>query len=51
MDNFLLDYVTLENNTMSKEESKSQKVRLRGLYDTIINVVYGKGEEVKNKAD
>ena len=30
MDDFF-DCVVLENNTKSKEESKSQKVRLRGL--------------------
>ena len=37
MDDFLLDCVALENNTKSKEESKSQKVRLRGGYDTIVD--------------
>ena len=33
------------------EESKSQKVRLRGLYDAIVDFFQGKGEEMNNKAD
>ena len=37
MDDFFWDFVALENNTKSKEESKSQKIRLRGLYDTIVD--------------
>ena len=37
MDNFFWDFVVIENNTKSKEESKSQKVRLRGLYDAIVD--------------
>ena len=37
MDDFILDCVVLENNTKSKEESKSQKVRLRGLYNAIVD--------------
>ena len=31
------DFVGLVNNTKSKEESKSQKIRLRGMYDTIVD--------------
>ena len=31
MDDFFWDFVGLVNNTKSKEESKSQKIRLRGL--------------------
>ena len=37
MDDLFLDSVALENNTKSKEESKSKKVRLRRLYDTIFD--------------
>ena len=43
MDDFFWDFVGLVNNTKSKEESKSQKIRLRvGLYDTIVDIFLGK---------
>ena len=42
MDDFCWDFVGLVNNTKSKEESKSQKIRLRGLYDTIVDIFLGK---------
>ena len=42
MDDFFWDFVGLVNNTKSKKESKSQKVRLRGLYDTNVDSFLGK---------
>ncbi len=35
-----LDCVALDNNTQSKEESKSQKARLRKLYGTIVDFYF-----------
>jgi len=51
MDDMFLECAELESNTKSKEENKNQTVRLRRMYDTIVEFFEGKGDEMKTKAD